>query len=86
MMDGAYIGEVRIFAGSFEPQGWKLCNGATLQTRHYSALYAIIGNKYGGNGSDSFQLPSIQPLKEVDGGTTKINYYICVSGMFPSRT
>ena len=25
-----YLGEIRLFAGSFAPAGWHLCDGATL--------------------------------------------------------
>lgn len=38
------------------PIGWLLCNGATLQTSQYPALFAAIGYTHGGSGS-TFKLP-----------------------------
>ncbi len=55
-MEG-YIGEMRIFAGSFAPKHWILCHGQTLSISQYYALFAIIGNQYGGDGRNTFKLP-----------------------------
>lgn len=38
------------------PIGWLLCNGASLQTSQYPALFAAIGYTHGGSGS-TFKLP-----------------------------
>ena len=37
-MAEAYIGEIRIFAGSNIPQGWLACNGQSLNINQYEAL------------------------------------------------
>ncbi len=55
-----FLGEIRIFAFPFAPRGWALCDGAELQIRQNQALYAIIGNNYGGNGSTTFNLPDLR--------------------------
>ncbi len=54
-----FIGEIRIFAGSFAPRGWAFCNGQQLQVQENPALYAVIGNTYGGNQS-VFHLPDLR--------------------------
>lgn len=59
-MSEAYIGEIRLFAGSYAPQGWALCNGATLAISGNEALYALLGTTYGGDGLTNFALPDLQ--------------------------
>ena len=82
------IGEIKLFAGSFEPRGWKFCNGQTLEIFGNEALYAILGNKYGGNFTTTFALPNIAPVlgAETPEGYDDLNYIICVDGLFPSRS
>lgn len=42
------------------PEGWLLCNGATVSRTTYSRLFAKIGTKYGaGDGSATFTLPNL---------------------------
>lgn len=42
--------------------GWLECNGQAVSRTTYADLYAKIGTKYGaGNGSTTFNLPSISP-------------------------
>lgn len=43
---GAVIGEVRWFAMSTPPTGWLVCNGATVGTSDYPALFAAIGKTF----------------------------------------
>lgn len=58
-MSDQYLGEIRIFAGSFAPQGWALCQGQALSISENTALFSIIGTTYGGNGATSFNLPNL---------------------------
>ena len=81
----AYIGSILLFAGSYAPEGWAICDGRTLQIQQYQALYSILGIQYGGDGKTNFQLPNLAPLKESDGGPTPIRYIICLSGLYPQR-
>lgn len=55
-----YIGEIQLFAGDFPPKNWLLCNGQLLSVAHYSALFSILGPKYGGNGQTTFALPDFR--------------------------
>ena len=43
---GAVIGEIRWFAMSTPPEGWLVCNGATINTSDYAALFAAIGKTF----------------------------------------
>lgn len=53
------IGAVIPYAGSTAPENWKICNGESLSTTTYAALYAVIGTKYG-SGSGTFKIPNLQ--------------------------
>ncbi|WP_406823591.1 phage tail protein [Pedobacter sp. KACC 23697] len=66
-MEGT-IGEVRMFAGTFAPMDWAICNGQTLPLNGYTALYAIIGTYYGGDGKSTFKLPDLQGRTIVGAG------------------
>ncbi len=55
------MGTVVLFAGSYAPTGWALCNGKTLSIDQNSALFSILGPGYGGDGTTTFALPNIAP-------------------------
>jgi microcystin-dependent protein len=55
-----YIGEIRMFAGSFNPVGWEFCNGQLLPIAQNEALFQLIGTMYGGDGQSTFALPNLQ--------------------------
>lgn len=70
LMPEPFIGEVRIFAGSFAPSGWALCNGQVLSIAQNVALFSLIGTTYGGNGTTTFALPDLRgrvPLHAGEG-------------------
>jgi microcystin-dependent protein len=56
---GSWLGQVIAFAGSVVPDGWALCDGALLDPKQYPALFALIGNDYGGDGG-AFALPDLR--------------------------
>ena len=55
-----FLGEVRIFPWSWAPNGWALCNGASLPIQQNAALNALLGQTFGGNGSTTFNLPDLR--------------------------
>jgi len=57
-----YLGEIRLFASTFAPVGWQLCNGQTLSINEYEALYSLIGTTYGSDNSSTFKLPDLRGL------------------------
>jgi microcystin-dependent protein len=62
------IGEIRLFAGNFAPGGWALCDGQILPIDENTALFAILGTTYGGNGTTNFALPNLQGRNPVGAG------------------
>ena len=59
-MANPFIGEIRMFAGSFAPAGWALCNGQPMPISENEALFTLIGTTYGGDGQETFNLPNLQ--------------------------
>lgn len=53
------IGTISIFAGNYAPYGWAFCNGQLLNVHQYAALYAVLGNRYGGVAGQTFALPNL---------------------------
>ena len=56
----AFIGEIRMFAGNFEPLGWFFCDGRLLNISEYMDLFDVIGTTYGGDGTNTFALPDLR--------------------------
>ncbi|SMC29656.1 Microcystin-dependent protein [Andreprevotia lacus DSM 23236] len=54
-----FVGEIRIFAGTFAPVGWALCNGQQLSISENEVLYSLIGTTYGGDGQIYFLAPNL---------------------------
>src|SRR5689334_20140454 len=55
-----FIGEVRMFGGTFAPLGWADCNGQIMSIAQNNALFALIGTTYGGDGVTTFALPDLR--------------------------
>lgn len=67
-MEG-YIGQIILFAGTFEPLNWAYCDGRLLSIPQNQALFAIIGTTYGGDGRNNFALPDLRGRVAVGAGT-----------------
>ena len=59
-MGQAYVGEIRMWAGSFAPAGWLFCNGQFLPINQNQALFSLLGTTYGGDGRTTFALPDLR--------------------------
>ena len=59
-MSQPFLGQIQPFGFNFAPRGWALCNGQILSIAQFTALFALIGTYYGGNGTTNFALPNLQ--------------------------
>lgn len=59
-MSEPFVGEIRMFAGTFAPVGWALCDGQLLSISQNDALFALLGTIYGGDGRTTFALPDLR--------------------------
>lgn len=55
-----FIGEIRAFPYTFAPRDWAECNGQLLDIASHTALFAVIGTTYGGDGHSNFALPDLR--------------------------
>jgi microcystin-dependent protein len=74
-MSNPYLGEIRCFAFTFAPKGWALCNGQLLPLGQNTALFALLGTAYGGNGTTTFGLPNLQGCVPSHMGSNAGNNY-----------
>lgn len=65
-----YIGEIALFGFNFPPAGWALCQGQLLAIAQNTALFAILGTTYGGNGKTTFGLPDLRGRAPLHVGDT----------------
>ncbi len=74
------LGEVSLFAqqGRYLPINYMIAKGQTLMISSYTALFALLGTSYGGNGTSTFKLPTLQSL-----APDHMTYAICAYGIFP---
>lgn len=68
-MSNPFLGELRIFAGNFNPRGWAFCAGQLLPISQNDALYALIGTTFGGDGVTTFGLPDLRGRSVIGQGT-----------------
>ncbi|KQW93338.1 phage tail protein [Massilia sp. Root418] len=74
-----YVGEIRLFAGNFAPNGWLFCDGRPLAISENETLFQLIGTTYGGDGQETFNLPDLQgrvPLHQGQGPGGAASYQI----------
>lgn len=64
-----YVGEIRMFAGNFAPNGWLFCEGQTLPIAENDVLFQLIGTTYGGDGQETFNLPNLTSRVPIHMGT-----------------
>lgn len=64
-----YVGEIRMFAGNFPPNGWMFCEGQQLPISENDVLFQLIGTTYGGDGEESFNLPNLASRVPMHMGT-----------------
>jgi microcystin-dependent protein len=81
-----FIGIIKLFAGVFVPENWALCDGALLPINGNQALFSIMGNTYGGDGSTTFALPDLRGRSPLGPDALHPSYIICKIGQFPSRS
>ena len=74
-----YIGQITIFPFDFEPNGWAFCDGRLLPISQNTALFSLIGAKFGGDGRTTFALPDY-----TDKAPTGSSYFIRLQGSIMS--
>lgn len=68
-MSTPFLGEIKMFSGNFPPRDWAFCDGQILSIAQNTALFALLGTTYGGNGTETFALPNLQGRVPVHNGS-----------------
>jgi microcystin-dependent protein len=75
------LGQIELFPYDFAPKGWMKCAGQLLPINQWQALFALLGQNFGGDGRTTFGLPNLQDKAP----TPHLQYCIAVTGIFPPR-
>ena len=75
-MGEPFVGEIRIFAGSFAPSGWAFCDGSPLPISENDTLFNLIGTTYGGDGQTTFNLPDLRGRVPIHQGQGQAGNYV----------
>ncbi|MDQ4088276.1 MAG: tail fiber protein [Pseudomonadota bacterium] len=67
-MSDPFVAEIRIVGFNFAPTGWAQCNGQLLPISQNTALFALLGTIYGGDGKSTFALPDLQGRSAMHAG------------------
>lgn len=59
-MSDPYIGQIMQVGWDYANTGWAQCNGALVSVSQNSALFALLGTAFGGDGRATFGLPDAQ--------------------------
>ncbi len=63
-----FIGEIKLFGFSYAPVSHMFCQGQIVSIAQNTALFALLGTQYGGNGQTTFGLPDLQGRVPVGQG------------------
>jgi microcystin-dependent protein len=84
----AFMALIASFGFNYAPYGWALCNGQILNISTNSALFALLGTMYGGNGQTTFGLPDLRgrAMIGMGQGPGLSNYYQGLQGVGGTET
>lgn len=54
-----FLGQILTVPYNFAPRDWAFCTGQLLPVSQNAALFSLLGTTYGGNGSQTFGVPSM---------------------------
>ncbi len=67
-MDEPFLGMIALFGFNYPPRGWAACWGQIIPLQQNTALFALLGTNYGGNGVNTFGLPDLQGRAAIGNG------------------
>ncbi len=76
-----FIGQIQLFPYNYAPERWAFCEGQIMSIAQNTALYALIGTQFGGDGKTTFALPDLRGKEPAP----DMHYCIALDGYFPSR-
>ncbi|HEV3469971.1 MAG TPA: tail fiber protein [Pyrinomonadaceae bacterium] len=55
-----FLGQIMMVPYNFAPHGWAFCDGQIMPIDQNTALFALIGTVFGGDGRTTFALPDLR--------------------------
>jgi microcystin-dependent protein len=68
-MSDPFVAEIRVMPYNFAPRGWAMCDGQLMPISQNTALFALLGTTYGGNGKTTFALPDLRARFAMSAGS-----------------
>ncbi|MFH1796460.1 MAG: tail fiber protein [Pseudomonadota bacterium] len=63
-----YLGEMMLIGNTYCPRGYADANGQILSIASNTALFALLGTNFGGNGQTTFALPDLRGRSPISQG------------------
>ena len=63
-----FLAEIIIVPFNFPPKYWAFCDGQLLPISQNTALFALLGTTYGGDGKSTFALPNLKDRTPIHPG------------------
>lgn len=68
-MSEPFLGQILLVPYDFAVSGWAFCQGQLLSISQNTALFALLGTQFGGDGVQTFALPDLRGRVVVGQGT-----------------
>lgn len=68
-----FVGEIRPFSFGLVPKGWASCSGQLLPIAQNSALFSLLGTRFGGDGIRTFGLPDLRGRTPIGTQAANVN-------------
>jgi microcystin-dependent protein len=68
-MSTPLLGQVKMVGFNFAPRGYYPCDGSLRSIANDSALFALLGTTYGGDGQTTFAMPDLRGRMPIHQGT-----------------
>lgn len=68
LMSNPFLGQILLVPYNFSPRFWAFCNGQLLSIAQNTALFALLGTTFGGNGQTTFALPDFRSRVPIHPG------------------
>jgi microcystin-dependent protein len=70
-----FLGQLLLASFNFAPRGFLPANGQLLSIQQYTAVFALFGTYFGGNGVNTFALPDLRGRVPVHQGNFQGNVF-----------
>lgn len=80
-MSDPYIGQIMCAGFNFAPEGYVLCDGASIPIRQNQALYSLLGTAYGGD-ANNFNVPDLRGRTFFGVGASPVSGTVYARGQY----